>query len=215
MALYERQRSGRGQEVQASLLQSGLTLASGVLLEEAVLHLDRRATLNRSQSYGPSDIFRVADGWIIAQVIGSAMFRRWTELVGRPELFGDPRFTDDGMRGEHGELLSTIMGEWCAKLTRERALALLAQARIPAGPVNSPRQVFEDESVREAQPFQWVSYPGIPGTAPIVAPPVTMARTPWALKRRPPVAGEHSDEVLEEIGYSAAAIEDFRRHGVI
>lgn len=59
-------------------------------------------TLNRAASYAPSDIFRVQDGWIIAQSVGSAMFKRWASLIGKPELFDDPRFTDDLSRGKTG-----------------------------------------------------------------------------------------------------------------
>jgi len=70
LALYERRASGQGQEVGASLLRTGLNMASGTLIEEAVLQPGRQATMNRSPNYAPSDIFRTRDGWIIVQVIG-------------------------------------------------------------------------------------------------------------------------------------------------
>lgn len=215
MALYERQRSGVGQEVGASLLQTGLNLASGSLIEEAVLRLDRKATANRSPNYAPSDIFKVKDGWIIVQVIGPAMFERWARLIDRPDLLADSRFDDDKKRGEHGELLSSHMSEWCAERTREGALALLEKSRIPAGPVQSPRQVLEDEHIRTSESFHWVRYPGVDGPLPIVAPPITMSRTPPAIERRPPTAGEHTDEVLLELGYSRPAIDDLRARGIV
>lgn len=215
MALYERKSSAMGQEVGASLLQTGLNLASGSLIEESVLRLDRKATINRSPNYAPSDIFRVEDGWIIVQVIGPAMFKRWARLVGKPELVDDPRFDDDRKRGEHGELLSGYMSEWCARHTREEALALLEEARIPAGPVQSPRQVLEDEGVLASNPFYWTRYPGVEEPLPIVAPPISMSRTPPSIERRPPTAGEHTDEVLRELGYAPAAIKDLRARGVV
>jgi crotonobetainyl-CoA:carnitine CoA-transferase CaiB-like acyl-CoA transferase len=215
MALYERQRSGVGQEVGASLLQTGLNLASGSLIEEAVLRLDRKATANRSPNYAPSDIFKVKDGWIIVQVIGPAMFERWARLIDRPELLADSRFDDDKKRGEHGELLSGHMSEWCAQRTREEALALLEKARIPAGPVQSPRQVLDDEHIRTSESFHWVRYPGVDGPLPIVAPPISMSRTPPVIERRPPTAGEHTDEVLLELGYSRPAIDDLRARGIV
>ncbi|MES2999513.1 MAG: CoA transferase [Pseudomonadota bacterium] len=215
MALYERKTSGKGQEVNASLLQTGLNLASGSLIEEAVLRLDRKATVNRSPNYGPSDIFRVKDGWIIVQVIGPAMFKRWSRLVGMPELVDDPRFLDDKKRGEHGHLLSEYMAAWCAERTREESLAQLEGARIPAGPVQSPRQVLDDESIRASEPFHWVKYPGLEEAVPIVASPLTMSRTPPTLERRPPTSGEHTEEVLQEIGYSMDQIRGMRSRGVV
>jgi formyl-CoA transferase len=215
MALYERKSSGMGQEVGASLLQTGLNLASGSLIEEAVLRLDRKATANRSPNYAPSDIFKVKDGWIIVQVIGPAMFQRWARLIGRPELLDDARFDDDKKRGEHGDLLSSYMGGWCAERTREETLALLEKARIPAGPVQSPRQVLDDERIRVSEPFHWVRYPGVDEPLPIVAPPISMSRTPPSIERRPPTAGEHTDEVLLDLGYSRSAIDDLRARGIV
>ena len=214
-AIIERQRSGRGQEVTASLLRTGLNYASGALIEEALLGLDRQAMLNRSPSYGPSDIFRCADGWIITQVIGQPMFKRWARLVGHPEFVDDPRFADDRLRGEHGELLSEYMTQWCRAMPRDEALGLLEEARIPAGPINSPRQTLEDKMVRASKAIEWVDYPGAARPVPMIASPVSLSRTPPEILRRPPLAGEHTGEILAELGYDTAAIADLRARGVV
>ena len=215
LALYERKSSGVGQEVGVSLLQVALTLSSASLIEESVLKLDRKATLNRAAHYAPSDIFRCTDGWIIAQVIGPGMFKRWTRLVGRPELFDDPRFDDDLERGKHGQFFSDIMNEWCGQVTRAEALTQLEQARIPAGSVNSPREVLNDATIGAAEPFHEVRYPGVETPIPIVKAPVFLSRTPPRIERRPPKLGEHTDEVLREIGYTSERIAQLREQGVI
>ena len=215
LALYERQRSGIGQEVSASLLCTGLNMASGALIEEALLGLDRAATLNRASGYAPSDIFKARDGWFITQVIGRPMFKRWTQLVGRPELLDDPRFADDKLRGENGEFLSEVMSAWCKDLTQAEAVARLEQARIPAGPVNSPRQALEDETVKAADVIHWTDYPGAPKKVPIFASPVSLSRTPPEIHRRPPLTGEHTDEVLAAIGYGAGDIAALRQRRVV
>jgi formyl-CoA transferase len=215
MALYERRSSGMGQEVGASLLQTALNFASGSLIEEAILRVDRQGTGNRAPHYAPSDTFRVRDGWIITQVIGSAMFKRWARMVGRPELLEDERFKDDVSRGQHGELLSEWMSAWCARYTREQALARLEEARIPAGPVHSPRQVLEDEAIRASGAFHPVDYPGIAQPVPLVSPPVSLSRTPPAIERRPPRAGEHTDEILQSLGYAPAEIAALRERKVV
>jgi len=215
LALYERKSSGVGQEVGVSLLQAALTLSSASLIEEAVLKLDRKATLNRAAHYAPSDIFRCKDGWIIAQVIGPGMFKRWTHLVGRPELLDDPRFDDDLERGKQGEFFSDIMNEWCGQFTRAEALGRLEQARIPAGSVNSPREVLNDEIIAAAEPFQEVRYPGVDVPVPVVRGPVFLSRTPPRIERRPPRLGEHTDEVLGEIGYTPERLAQLREQGII
>lgn len=215
LALYERKQSGLGQEVSASLLRTALNFSSGTLIEEALLKLDRPATLNRAPNYAPSDIFKVKDGWIIAQVIGQAMFKRWCRLVGRPELFDDPTLGDDLARGRRGEFISGIMSQWCAGLTRQEALGRLEAERIPASAVNSPRETLEDEVVQAAQAIEWIDYPGAPGPVPIMAPPVALSRTPPEIRKRPPQVGEHTDQILMEIGYSSEQIAGLRQRHVI
>ncbi|WP_427308634.1 CaiB/BaiF CoA transferase family protein [Cupriavidus sp. H39] len=215
MALYERRISGLGQCVEASLLQTALNLSSGALIEEAALGVNRQAIGNRSPSYGPSDIFRVTDGWIIAQVIGQPLFRRWAALVGAPGLVDDPRFSDDLCRGEQGGFLSELMGKWCASRTRADALGELERAKIPAAPIYSPREALDDESIRESGAYIWLDYPGLPRQAPIVAPPAMLSRTPPDVARRPPTVGEHSDEVLAEVGYDPEQVQALRRAGIV
>lgn len=214
-ALYERERSGQGQQVGASLLQTALNFSSGYLIEERVLGLQRQATGNRSQSYGPSDIFRTRGGWIIVQVIGPAMFRRWAKIVGQPELLDDSRFADDELRGQHGEVLSGLMSEWCAERSRDQALEELNQAKIPAGPVYSPAEVNSDPAIAESGAFVRLRHPGVESEVPYVAAPVSLSRTPLAIRKHAPLSGEHTEEVLREFGFSPGQIEALRAKGTV
>jgi formyl-CoA transferase len=205
-----------GQEVGASLLRTALTYSSGSLIEEAALGVDRKATMNRAPHYAPSDMFRCSDDrWIIAQVIGAGMFKRWARVVGRPELADDPRLQDDLARGEHGEELSRLMADWCAARTRPQALAELEAGRVPAGAVNSPREALADPIIAAADALRPTDFPGLPRPVPLTATPVELSRTPPSIRRRPPSCGEHTDEVLQEIGYSAEAIAALRAKGVV
>ncbi|MEN9885829.1 MAG: hypothetical protein RL758_407 [Pseudomonadota bacterium] len=216
MALYERKTSGMGQEVGASLLRTALTYSSGSLIEEAALHVDRKATMNRAPHYAPSDMFRCRDGrWIMVQVIGAGMFKRWARAIGRPELVDDPRLQSDLQRGEHGEELSRLMAQWCEQYTREEALAKMEAERVPGGPVNSPREVLEDPLIRVSGALHPVSFPGMAEPVPLTATPVELSRTPPSIRRRAPTCGEHTEEVLQEIGYSADAIAGLRDRGVV
>lgn len=215
MALYERRSSGRGQCVEASLLQTALNLASGTLIEEAALAINRQATGNRSPTYGPSDIFKVADGWIIVQVIGQSLFKRWATLVGAPELLSDPRFSDDIRRGEHGEYLSDLMSKWCGTRARDDALKALEAAKIPAGPIYSPREALDDATIQNSGAYVWMDYPGLPRQTPVIAPPARLSRTPPVIASRAPTAGEHTDEILAEVGYDGKQIQGMHDKGIV
>lgn len=216
MALYERKSSGVGQEVGASLLRTALTYSSGSLIEEAALGVDRQATMNRAPHYAPSDIFRCSDGrWIMVQVIGAGMFKRLARVIGKPELIDDPRLQDDLARGVHGEELSELTAAWCARYTRTEAIALLEAARVPVGPVNSPREALADPVIQAADALRPTDFPGLPRPVPLTATPVELSRTPPSIRRRPPTCGEHTDEVLQELGYTAEAVAQLRAKGVI
>ncbi len=214
-ALIARQRTGRGQIVEGALLRTALAYANGVMIEQILLGVDRVGTGNRSQISAPSDIFKTRDGAIIIQVLGQPLFERWARLVGADAWIGDARFATDAERGRNGELISARAGAWCAERTTAEALLALEEARVPAGPVLSPQQAHDDPHVRAMGILNPVDYPGLPKAAPVVGTPVLLSETPGRITRRPPTLGEHTDEVMTEIGYNPEDIAALRARRVI
>ena len=214
-ALLARERTGRGQKVEPSLLRSGIIHANTLLMEQALRKPDRVPIGNRSFAAGPVDVFRARDGWIIVHTIGASMFERWCQLVGRPELRDDPRFADDLLRGDHGAELSGIMADWCARRTVAQALDEMAAVKLPGAPVLSPQQALDDPHIREAGLLQPMTYPGLAGTFPLAAHPAELSETPASYRRPPPRLGEHSAEVLGEIGLSGEEIGALVAQGVV
>lgn len=214
MALRARDQTGKGQLVEGALLRTAMTFFSPTLIEEAVLNLERKPTLNRSQTAAPSDIFRTTDGWITVAVNGDPLFRRVARLIGAEEWIADPRFASDKARGDHGEIVSRRVGEWCATRTSAEAVAAFEAARVPAGPIYRPRAAIEDAHVKAAGMFAEVEYPGL-GKAPVAATPVTLHATPGSVRTRPPLLGEHTDAILLELGYSTGEIAAMKEEGVV
>ena len=214
-AILERRKTGRGQRVEGSLLASALTVANGTLIEQSVIETNRVATGNRAQTAAPSDCFRTSDGWVVVMVIGQPLFERWASLMGEAHWLEDPRFQDDISRGDNGEVLSERMARWCESRTTEECLSELEAARLPAGPVYSPQEALDHEHIRAMNFMLSVDYPGLPRRAPVADTPVRLSETPGGVRHRAPVLGEHTDEVLAEIGYDQAAVARLHGAGVV
>ncbi|MCI0545675.1 MAG: CoA transferase [Candidatus Rokubacteria bacterium] len=214
-ALMARGRTGRGQKVEGALLRTAIAFNNPALVEQQVIQVNRTATMNRGQTSAPSDLFRTRDGWIIAYAIGGPMFARWARLIGEEHWLADPRFADDRARGDHGEIISKRMTEWTAERTTAEALAALEAARIPAGPLHSPQQALTDPHVRAAGLLTDTDYPGLPRPAPLAPTPVDLSESPGRFRHRAPTLGEHTAEILGELGYDPAAIDGLRARRVI
>lgn len=205
-AIMHRNRTGEGQLIEGALLKTALAFMNAGVMEQQLLGVDRDATLNRHPWAGPSDVFKTIDGWIICTVIGRFQFKRWCELVGAESLLEDKRFVDDRARGDNGAVLSQLMREWCARYTTTQALEAMEAAKVPGGPVYSPQQVLDDPLIEQLGLFEEINYPSASQPVLISNFPVSMSATPGKIRHRAPLLGEHTDEILQELGFEPSAI---------
>lgn len=212
-AIIGKMRTGEGAHVEASLVGTSLNITNQILMEEATGFRHREPTGNRSPMSSPSDIFKATDGWFIMQVIGQKVFERWCKLIGREDLIADPRFANDDARGHNGEELSRIMQDWCEGKTRDECVAILTKANIGCGPVLAPAEVTGDTMGLRSTYLRDVPFPES-NPVPIAPPPARLSRGSVDLSR-PPLLGEHSEEVLADYGFSAQEIEALRDGGAI
>ena len=215
VALYHRQRTGEGQIVDGSLLATGITFAQGLLAERAVIGVERKQKGNASFYAAPADAYQAQDGWIVVSVVGEEMFARWARLVGREDFIADPRFATDLLRADHSDIITAAMNAWLKIRTSTQAIAELETARIPAGPVLNLDQVMADPQVKARKLLQSFEYPGAPSPVPLATIPVQLSVTPGEIRRRAPTLGEHTDEILKEIGYSEQEITELRKGEVV
>jgi crotonobetainyl-CoA:carnitine CoA-transferase CaiB-like acyl-CoA transferase len=215
VALYHRAQTGEGQIVDGSLLATGITYVQGLLAERSVLGIERRQLGNTSFYAGPSDAYKTKDGWIVVSAVGNDMFARWARLVGREDFIGDPRFANDQLRADNREVITEAMNNWLATRTTEQAIAELEKARVPAGPVLDLQQVLDDPQVKARELLRYVDHPGAAKPVPLADTAVRLSATPAGIRHRAAALGEHTDEVLREIGYGDAEIAALRKAEVV
>lgn len=216
-ALMQRRATGLGQHVQGALLGTALAVFNSHLIEQGVTSIDRAGTGNRVQTSAPSDVFATRDGHVLMHVVGNGLFKRWAKLMGDAEKWiDDPRFVSDQSRGDHSETILARTSEWCASRTTEQAVHELTLAGIPAGPVYTPQQALDDAHVAAMAFLTNVGdYPGLPRAAPVADLPIRMQEGAVGVRSAPPRLGEHTDEILQSLGYDAPAIEALRAAAVI
>lgn len=214
-ALLHKRQTGEGQHVEGSLLMSAMVPASGLLAEQAVTGINREATGNRSQTAAPADLFRTSNGWIIVQVVGQPMYKRWTKMIGNETLFTDVRFKDDDTRAKNSAAIDLIMSSWCSQRTTDEALEELEKWNLPAGPLLKAQEVLDHPHVKALETFQEVSYPGIAKPIPLLKTPVRLSATPGTIRSAPPEIGADSNAILAQLGLGPAEIEVLRTAGVV
>jgi crotonobetainyl-CoA:carnitine CoA-transferase CaiB-like acyl-CoA transferase len=193
-ALQARERSGRGQRVEVSLMDSALA----GLLNQASAHLNAGVVPgrlgNRHPSIAPYETFRAADGDFAVAVGNDAIFARLCDAIGRAELAGDERFATNASRLEHREELGALLeGAFHAEPAAEW-VQRLSVAGVPAGPINDIAQAFALAEALGLDPV-WET-DGVR----TVRSPIHLSDTPVAARRRPPALGEHDEELRAWLG---------------
>jgi formyl-CoA transferase len=209
-ALLERETSGEGQWVQASLLQAGIQLLDFQAARYTMSGEVAQQVGNDHPTSMPTSAYRTADGYVNVAATGTRMWQRVCESVGRPDLFEHPDFRDADGRAKNRAALNAELNQAFAAKTSDQWVEILNRAGVPSGPIYTMDRVFADPQVRHVQAAAEVTHRRL-GRLNLINQPVKLSRTPARLATASPEHGEHSDEILREIGYDAAAIAQFRK----
>jgi crotonobetainyl-CoA:carnitine CoA-transferase CaiB-like acyl-CoA transferase len=209
-ALYYRERTGLGQRVDGSLLETALGLlnfqAEGYLLAGTV----PRALGSAHPSLSPYRNFRCRDDqWVFIAGANDRLWRRLVTALELPAMADDPRFATNIERVKHRGQLEAALEKAIAAHDREPLLARLEAAGVPATPVHTVDQVLNDPQTASRTTIRRMAHPRL-GEIPVVGMPVTFSRIRPDIRRHAPARGEHTDEVLVEHGYTAEEIRTLR-----
>lgn len=213
-ALQARQRTGRGQHIDVPLYDSQVAwLANQGMNYLASGEVPRRFG-NAHPNIVPYQTFATRDGHVMVATGNERQFRALADCLGCPELADSPRFATNAARVENRRELIGIMAERFRQRTTSEWAGLLSRNRIPAGPINDVAEVLSNAHAQERRLVRRMQHPAA-GEVPTIANPVRFAATPVRYDSAPPMLGQHTQEVLTELGYRPSEIDALREDGAI
>jgi len=213
IALHERERSGRGQWVQTSLLQAQIFMLDFQAARYLVAGDVAGQVGNNHPTGAPTGVFRTLDGYVNVAPT-PVMWKRFCKAIERDDLVEHPHYATPKDRRKHRDELNNLISEITKTMTTTAVVDRLNAAGIPCGPIYTIDETFADPQVRYLEISQSVQS-SVLGTINLVGQPFTLSRTPSKLVSGAPEYGEHTDGILAEMGYSANDISKWRRSGTI
>ena len=213
-ALAWREQSGEGQYIDMALLDVQVACLANQAMNYLATGSNPRRMGNAHPSIVPYQDFTTADGHMILAIGNDGQFARFCEVAGRPELAADARFATNRARVENRAELIPLLNEITATRTTTEWIAQLEARAVPCGPINGLAEVFSDPQVQARGLAVKMPHPEA-GEVPLVASPIRLSKTPVEYRRAPPLVGEHTDEILADLGVDAAGIAGLRERGVV
>jgi crotonobetainyl-CoA:carnitine CoA-transferase CaiB-like acyl-CoA transferase len=214
-ALFARERTGAGQRIDVSLLDSQVALMSYVASNHMVSGKRPKRYGNAHPNIVPYEAFKAKDGYFAFAAGNDLQWATFCRAVERPQWIEDERFATNPARNENRKLLIGLLNELFSEREVSDWLAMCEQIGLSAAPINSMDQVFADPQVQARGLRFDIPHPSA-GSVPMVASPLNIPTTPCEVRYPPPLLGQHTDEVLQELlGYDQAAIDALREEGVV
>jgi formyl-CoA transferase len=214
VALRERDRSGRGQVVDTALYESVFSVMESLLPEYDRHGFVRERSGSALPGIVPSNTYRCADGWVVLGANSDGPFHRLMLAIERRDLADDPRLVHDDGRSRHMTEIDDAIAQWAMSRSQAEALAVLAQAEVPSGPILSIAEIAADPHYAARGMFERVL---LPDGSPLAVPRTTplLSRTPATANSAGPELGAHNDEVWRELGLTAQEVETLRLRGIV
>jgi len=215
IALLEREESGKGQWIHTSLLQAQIFMLDFQASRWTMSGEVAGQAGNNHPTSIPTGAFKTTDGYINLAVSGGEIWQRCAKVLEREDLITNPDYASGGDRSRNRDTLNAIIQDILLHKSSAEWVEAFNAASVPCGPIYAINEVFEDPQVKHLGMAKTVHSPNIGRDIDLINQPITMSRTPTSMTRYPPDPGEQSDEVLSELGLSAAEIADLRDRRII
>ena len=210
-ALHERTRSGLGQHIDMALLDCQVAMLANQNLNYLTTGVAPRRAGNAHQNLVPYQVFAASDGHLIVAVGNDTQFKAYCHVIGRPALPDDVRFKTNSNRVIHREILIPLLTEAMKSQARDYWLEALERAGVPAGPINTIDQVYQNPQVQARGMRQTLPH-GSAGQAPVSSSPLRFSDSPVNYHHAAPLLGEHTEQVLRErLGLSPEEIQELKQ----
>src|SRR6185369_17213567 len=213
-ALLERESSGEGQWVQSNMLQAGLQLLDFQAARYTMSGDVPKQVGNDHPTSMPTSAYKTADGYMNVAATGTKMWQRVCESIGRMDLFEHADFKTAESRAKNRKPLNAELNKGFAVKTSSEWVEILNKGGVPCGPIYSMDQVFADPQVQHIQAAAEVQSRKL-GKLKLINQPVKLSRTPAKLLAASPERGEHTEEVLSELGFNSQDIKKFKSEGIV
>ena len=213
VALLEREHSGKGQWLHTSLLEAMMYMMDFQASRWTVDHEIPGQAGNFHPTSMPTGVYKTSDGYINIAVFGGKIWERFAEVMGAPEWIADERSQTKSSRSVHRDWLNAEIEQRLAGNTSDYWIETLNAAGVACGRINNLKQVFEEPQVKHLGILRKVTSTHF-GEQTLMGQPVTLTRTPSTIARAAPKRGEHTEEILREIGYDRDALSRMKAAGV-
>ncbi len=214
-ALQARTLTGEGQHLDIALFDSQLGWLANVASNYLISGKLPKRHGNAHANIVPYQSFQASDGWFAIAVGNDRQFVRLCDLLGKPELGADERFSTNSARVQNREEIISILASIFKTDSVLAWLQKLDEVEIPCGPINNFEQVFSMPQVREREMLVQMEHPTI-GALPLVGSPLKMSATPVDYRFPPPLMGEHTEDILRDVlGYSDEKVKELRDRGCV
>lgn len=213
-AIHQRHATGEGQELDISLMDCQIASLINVASNYLVGGIEPSRLGNEHPNIAPYQVFSASDGDFVVAVGNDHQFKRFAQVAGMPELAEDSRFKENRLRVEHRAELIPICESLLKQRSKNEWKKILDDAGIPNGPINSISEMFNDPHVEAREMIMKVDHPLIEGLQ-LAGSPIKLSKSPVKVRQSPPLYGEHTGEILKEVGYSEEDIKNLKINQVI